>query len=189
MEAGKPVEAEKSGLYVMRPGIILFIISEAFLFGSLFWTYYYLRAWTPGWPPEHPDPVLASINTVVLLPSSYYISRAVSAIQRGNTKGLATWLVVTLSAGVIFLGITVFEWTHESFVPSTNAYGSIFFTLTGFHALHVFGGVLLMAALLNRTLKQRFSAERHVGVEIGSYYWHFVDLVWVFVFATIFIIR
>jgi heme/copper-type cytochrome/quinol oxidase subunit 3 len=173
----------------MRMGIVLFLISETFLFGSLFWTYYYLRAQTVGWPPEHPSNTLAWINTFLLLASSGVIFWAARAIRRGNETGLLSGLIVTVFLGASFIGITGWEWFHESFRPWTNAYGSIFFTMTGFHALHVFGGVLLMLALTIRTARHRISAGHAVAVEIGSLYWHFVDLIWILVFVTIFIVR
>lgn len=83
----------------------------------------------------------------------------------------------------------MWEWDQESFRPWTDAYGSIFYTLTGFHALHVFGGALLMLALLTRSVRHRFSADNFVAVDVGSLYWHFVDFIWILVFTTIFIVR
>ena len=172
-------------------GMVMFLISEAFLFGSLFWTYYYLRATTPVWPPAgvQPDIILASINTLLLLSSSGVIWWAVRSIRQGNRKALAAGLIITMVLGTIFLGITIFEWMQAPFRPWTNAYGSTFYTLTGFHALHVFCGILLMATLLTRTLKKRFSADNFKAVEIGSLYWHFVDLIWIIVFITLFIVK
>ena len=172
-------------------GMLMFLISEAFLFGSLFWTYYYLRATTQVWPPAgvKPDLMLASINTLLLLSSSAAIWLAGRSIRRGNQKALATGLMITMALATIFLGITIFEWIQAPFRPWTHAYGSIFYTLTGFHALHVFCGILLMAALLTRTLKGRFSAANFKAVEIGSLYWHFVDLIWILVFVSIFIVK
>jgi heme/copper-type cytochrome/quinol oxidase subunit 3 len=183
----KPEEA-RSNVYF---GMVLFLISEAFLFGSLFWTYYYLRATTAVWPPAgvNPDLGLAGINTFLLLSSSAVIWWAGRAIRQGNQKALATGLVVTMALGLIFLGITIFEWTHESFRPWTHAYGSIFYTLTGFHALHVFAGIVLMLTLLTRSLKGRFSATNFKAVEVGSLYWHFVDFIWIIVFTTLFIVK
>jgi len=172
-------------------GMVMFLISEAFLFGSLFWTYYYLRATTQVWPPAgvKPDLMLASINTILLLSSSAVIWWAGRSIRRGNQKALAASLMITMALATIFLGITIFEWIQVPFRPWTHAYGSIFYTLTGFHALHVFCGILLMAALLTRTLKGRFSATNFKAVEIGSLYWHFVDLIWILVFVSIFIVK
>jgi cytochrome c oxidase subunit 3 len=173
----------------MRMGMGLFLLSEAFLFGSLFWTYYYLRALTPGWPAHAPSAAPAGLNTVFLLASSGTIWSGTRAIRRGSERGLFTALLATAILGAAFLGITLWEWTHEAFRPWTDAYGSVFYTLTGFHALHVLGGVVLMAALLARTVQHRFSADNFVAVSVGSMYWHFVDAIWVLVFTTIFIIR
>jgi cytochrome c oxidase subunit 3 len=180
--------ASRTPMYL---GMVLFLVSEVFLFGSLFWAYYLLRAESPVWPPAgvHLDMVLASINTAILLSSSYAIWRAGQAIRKGNENGLAIGLGITIFLGLAFLGITIFEWTHETFQPWTSAYGSIFYTLTGFHALHVLGGVLLMTSLTGRTLKHRFSARHSLAIEVGSLYWHFVDFVWIIVFTTLFIIR
>jgi cytochrome c oxidase subunit III len=172
-------------------GMVFFLISEAFLFGSLFWTYYYLRAQNPVWPPAgvQLDFNLAVVNTVVLLASSGTIWWSGRAIRKGNNRGLALGLSITLLLAITFLGITIFEWTYEDFRPWTSAYGSIFYTLTGFHALHVFGGVMIMLALLARTLKRRFSSRNLQAVEVGSLYWHFVDFIWLLVFTTLFIVR
>ncbi len=187
------VAREKTGIRQtpMFLGMVLFLISEAFLFGALFWTYYYLRATTPVWPPAGValDTVLAGINTIILLSSSATIWWAVNSMRKGNEGQAAIGIAATLALGVTFLALTVFEWTHETFQPWTHAYGSTLFTLTGFHALHVFGGVLLMLALLSRTLRHRFSSQSYLGLEIGSLYWHFVDGIWIFVFTTIFIVR
>jgi len=182
---------EKASRTPMYLGMILFLISETFLFGSLFWTYYYLRAENPIWPPAgvHLDMIPASINTFILLSSSAVVWLAQRFIRKGNEKGLIATLATTFSLGIVFLGITLFEWTHETFRPWTSAYGSIFYTLTGFHALHVFGGALLMLVLLGRTLKHRFSSTRHLAIEVGSLYWHFVDFIWIIVFVTLFVVR
>jgi cytochrome c oxidase subunit III len=178
----------RSHMYV---GMILFLVSEAFLFGSLFWTYYYLRASNSVWPPSgvQLDLILAGVNTFILLSSSVSIWWAGGAIRRNKENGLAAGLIITIILGAVFLSITIFEWTHEAFRPWTSAYGSIFYTLTGFHALHVFGGIVLMLALLTRTVKHRFSSANFVAVEIGSLYWHYVDFIWIIVFSTLFIVR
>ncbi len=183
--------AEASPRTLMRRGIILFLISEAFLFGSLFWSYYYLRVYTSPWPPAGVElnTGYAVIMTVILVVSSGTIFSGLRAIERGSEKGLAAGIIATMLLGSAFLGMTVWEWLHESFLPWTHAYGSVFFTLTGFHALHVFGGVVLMSALLTRTLRHRYSSSGFIGVEVGSLYWHFVDIVWLAVFSTLFIIR
>jgi cytochrome c oxidase subunit III len=183
--------AEQSGRSPMFMGMVLFLVSELFLFGSLFWTYYYLRAENAIWPPAgvHLDLTLAIINMVILLSSSLSVWWAGRAIRGGSRTGLATGLVITMVLGSVFLGITIFEWTHEMFRPWTSSYGSIFYTLTGFHALHVFGGVVLLLSLLVRTLRGRISATNNKSVEIGSLYWHYVDFIWLIVFSTLFIVK
>ncbi len=189
MEAS--IEREQAQRPPIFMGVTLFLISEAFLFGSLFWTYYYLRADSQTWPPAgvELDIGLATVNTVILLLSSGTAWWAVRAIRKGSVNGLAFGLAATLLLGSAFLGITGWEWTHETFRPWTHAYGSIFYTLTGFHALHVFLGVLLMLFLLIRTVRHRFSSQQFVPVDAGSIYWHFVDFIWLIVFSTLFIIR
>ncbi len=186
-----PGRTERTSQTPMYLGMILFLISEGFLFGSLFWTYYYLRAETPNWPPAGVELnlTLAGINTFILLASSVTVWWAGRAIARNNVNRLALGLGVTIFLGLTFLGITIGEWIHESFRPWTHAYGSIFYTLTGFHALHVFGGVLLMLALMARTMKHRINSTNYRAIEIGSLYWHYVDFIWLIVFSTLFIVR
>jgi cytochrome c oxidase subunit 3 len=189
-----PVEQtikEKASSSPMKLGMILFLISEAFLFGALFTVYYYLRAETAVWPPVgvHLDLPLAIVNTAILLTSSVVIWWAGTAIRNGNEKGLSVGLSLSIILGAAFLAITGYEWAHETFGASTSAYGSIFFTMTGFHALHVFGGILLMLSLLARNTKHKFSSSHYLAVEVGSLYWHYVDFVWIIVFATLFIIK
>jgi cytochrome c oxidase subunit 3 len=182
---------EKSTTSPIKLGMVFFLISEAFLFGSLFTTYYYLRAESPVWPPAgiRLDPVLAITNTVLLLSSSGTIWWAGRALRKNREGGLTAGLAATVILAVGFLGITSFEWTHESFRPWTSAYGSVFYTLTGFHAMHVLAGVLLMLSLLVRTFRHQFSSTNYMTVEVGSLYWHFVDFIWIVVFTTLFVIR
>jgi cytochrome c oxidase subunit 3 len=169
----------------------LFLLSEAFLFGSLFIIYYYLRMHTHHWPPEGAEVHLVSggINTGVLLLSSLTVSLAVGAIQRDRVQAAVAWLGATLGLGALFFGIKMFEWATNTFGPADHAYGSIYYTLTGFHALHVLVGLGIIGALLTRTLKGRFSSRRFLGMELGTLYWHFVDGVWLLVFATIYLVR
>jgi cytochrome c oxidase subunit III len=172
-------------------GMILFLVSETFLFGALFWTYYYLRANNSIWPPQdvNLNSGLATINTVLLLSSSGSMWWATRAIRQNKRNGLAAGLLITIILGTAFLTITGWEWAHETFRPWSHAYGSIFYTLTGFHALHVFGGVTLMVLLSIRAWRNRFSPTNYLPLDVGSLYWHFVDFIWLIVFTSIFIIR
>jgi cytochrome c oxidase subunit III len=172
-------------------GVGLFLVSEAFLFGALFIIYYYLRAHTLIWPPAGIEPHLATalVNTVILLSSSVTVSRAGRAIRSGSASGMARWLTATLVLGGAFLALKMYEWASNVFGPADYAYGSIYYTLTGFHAVHVLVGLGILGALLVRTRAGLFSAHRHLAVELGSFYWHFVDGIWVLVFATIYVVR
>ncbi len=184
------IESVKASRTIPYLGMIFFLISEMFLFGALFATYYYLRAETKPWPPVgvRLDTWLASINTFILLSSSVTVWWAARAIRKGKEKVLAVGLGLTIFLGVTFLGITLYEWIHANFQPWSSAYGSTFFTLTGFHALHVFVGVMLMLSMLTRTLRHRFSSANFLPIEVSSLYWHFVDFIWILVFTSIFII-
>jgi cytochrome c oxidase subunit III len=189
LEASLEIQARRKA--TAKLGIILFLISESFLFGALFWTYFYLRGGSPVWPPQgiHLGMIVPGINTFLLISSSAAIWFAVRAIQKGSRKGLTLGLTITLLLGAVFLGLTVFDWINQTFRPWTNAYGSIYFTLTGFHALHVLLGLVLIGALLIRNSTKEFSRDNLLPVELGSYYWHFVDVVWILVFTSIFILQ
>ena len=166
-------------------GIVLFLISEVFLFGSLFWTYYYTRATASTWPPERPEITLAAINTVILLSSSLTIWFAGRSIRLGNVRSLALGLAATIVLAASFLVITVWEWVHESFQPWTNAYGSIFYTLTGFHALHMVIGVGLVSVIAFNAYRGRYRPDYYGPVEITGLYWHFVDIVWIYLYKPV----
>jgi len=180
---------ERSGVDRLQMGMLLFLLSETFLFGNLFWTYYYLRAKSPVWPPQGVElelPLIA-VNTVILLSSSVVMQLAVTGARRGNRRATCRALVVTLLLGAVFLTIKGWEWTQVGFTPWDHAYGSIFFILTGFHGLHVLAGMALLAALTVRTV--RASSVSSLPIEVGGLYWHFVDFIWIFVFITLYIIH
>ena len=175
---------------VSGTGVILFLISEFFLFGALFFVYYYLRIVSTTWPP--PDVQLSMVrpivNTILLLSSSFTMAASIRAWRKNDISSMARFLGITIGLGVAFLGITIWEWTAESFRPWSHAYGSIFYTLTGFHALHVFGGVVLMLALVTRARRRGITLASH-SIEVASWYWHYVDAIWILVFTTLFIVR
>ena len=114
-------------------------------------------------------------------------------IRKGDRTGLNRAVAVTLTLGIIFLGIQAYDYyvliTHDQFGIDSGVYGTLFYTLTGFHGAHVLGGVIGLAVILSRGLAGQFTREHHVAVEAVHYYWHFVDVVWILLFVTIYIIK
>ncbi|MDP2728046.1 MAG: cytochrome c oxidase subunit 3 [Dehalococcoidia bacterium] len=180
---------EQPGMSRIHVGMLLFLLSETFLFGNLFWTYFYLRAKSPVWPPQGVilDLPLIAVNTIILLSSSITMQLAINNARRGSLRGMARALIVTMFLGAIFLTIKGWEWTHGDFRPWDHAYGSIFYTLTGFHGLHVLVGIGMLLVIMLRTLRMPKIAPLYI--EAGGLYWHFVDLIWIFVFTSLYIIR
>jgi heme/copper-type cytochrome/quinol oxidase subunit 3 len=167
----------------------LLIATEASLFGYLLFSYFYLASMARGaWPPAGPPELrLALPNTGILLLSSGAMWWAESGICRGRSGRLLGGLLLALALGVAFLAIQVVEYRHQTFGPSTDAYGSLFYTITGFHGAHVALGLLMIAVVALRAALGHFSAGRHLAVTNVSWYWHFVDVVWLAVFASLYL--
>jgi len=172
------------------------IATEAILFASLIASYFYLRFQSPGgvWPPagiQVPDLKLPLVMTVVLWSSSYPVHLADRAIRRGSQRALRLGLLAGFLLGATFLVLELgVEWpktlAHE-FHPGANAYTSLFFTLTGFHGFHVFVGLALSAWTQLRAWQGAFDERRHLTVQNFATYWHFVDVVWLFILLTVYI--
>jgi cytochrome c oxidase subunit III len=172
-------------------GTVLFLASELLFFGALFGAYFTLRAETSPWPPAgaEVDTALATVGTVILLASSFTFQRGISAGHDGRVATLRAWTFATMALGVAFLGVQLYDWTHLEFSVSSNAYGTMFYAMTGFHGLHVLAGVLLMAVVVGRSLQGAYRDGDVEGAEAVSYYWHFVDAVWIALYATLFLLR
>jgi cytochrome c oxidase subunit III len=175
-------------------GMVGLIGTEAMLFALLIACYFYLRFRNGAtWPPNGiPDPKLEVplIMTAILWSSSIPVHRADRAIREGDVSRLKRGLAAGFALGATFLIITfAVEWpdTHDEFGPTTNAYGSLFFTITGFHAAHVLVGLLISTWVQARAWQGAFDASRHLSVQNFAMYWHFVDIVWAFVLATIYV--
>jgi cytochrome c oxidase subunit III len=162
-------------------------------FSALFATYFTLRAINIGpWPPAGDDLERgrALVFTALLVSSSFTMQFAVRAIAQGKKVAFRNWVIATAIIGVLFVGNQLgFEWRHAPFSPSSDAFGSLFFTMTGFHAAHVTGGILAMCVLLGRSGASRFGKDDLPTVEVVSYYWHFVDVVWVLMFSILFYVK
>jgi len=171
--------------------MFLFIASEIMLFGSFFTIYFFVRvsAGTP-WPtPPYELPVfVAGMNTIILVTSSFTMHWALQSIKRGNRSGLKAGLVLTFLLGTTFLLTQLLEYSRIGFTPHTDAFGSVFFGLTGLHGAHVFVGLTLLAAATIRAFRGHYTEESHHGVEIPGIYWHFVDVMWIIVFFAVYVL-
>ncbi len=182
-------------------GMILFICSEIMFFSGLFAAYFNVRASSIPWPPIvasdpemtkhfdlHAEPWFAAGLTVILIISSFTCQLGVWAIRRDDRPGLVRAIGVTLVLGIIFLIGQVYDYAELGFGISDTPFGTTFYTLTGFHGAHVFGGAIMLSVVLYRGLAGQFSAKHHDAVEATSLYWHFVDVVWIALFATLYIL-
>jgi heme/copper-type cytochrome/quinol oxidase subunit 3 len=170
-------------------GMMATIATEAALFAYLLFSYYYLASQTTGaWPPDGvPGLRLALPNTLVLLASSVCVWWAERGIKRGSRVSAVLGLALGFLLGSIFVVVQVFEWLSKTFSVSSHAYGSLYFTITGFHMAHVAGGLIMLAVLLVWTAMRYFGPKRHAAISIGAVYWHFVDAVWLLVFTTFYL--
>lgn len=168
-----------------------FIASEAIFFATLISSYLFLRFSSPVWPPPgmpHLELTLPLINTVVLLSSGIPQHLASQAIARGDRKAHQRLTIMAMVLGVLFLCGQAWEYTHVGFTPASGAYGSTFFTTTGFHGAHVTVALIFLLITLIRSYRGHFTPEHHFGVEAATMYWHFVDAVWVALLLTIYIL-
>ena len=171
-------------------GMLLLIATEGSLFGYLLFSYFYLGALSTGpWPPHGPPELkLVLPNTLVLLLSSGTVAWAESGIRRGRTGALRAGLLLTLALGTAFLVVQGIEYHAKRFGPRTNAYASAFYTVTGFHGAHVAVGLLMLLIVSLRAFRGHFAAGRHEAVTNVSWYWHFVDVVWLVVFTSLYLV-
>ena len=193
---------ERGGISNPVLGMLLFITSEVMFFAGLFAAYFNVRANTRPWPPviagdEHlteafhhlkAEPWLALALTVVLVLSSFTCQFAIWAIRENNRTGFIRNIAVTLILGIVFLLGQGYDYTTLGFGLADGVFGTTFYTLTGFHGAHVFGGVIMLSVVLYRGMAGQFSARHHDAVEATSIYWHFVDVVWIALFSTLYIL-
>jgi len=191
-------------------GMWLFIIMDGLSFGGLLIGGAALRAAASFWP--EPGQILniplTAFNTFLLISTSFTMVMALNSIQRGDQKGLKKFLSLTISGGILFLGIQIWEYTHfifsseelsvhlaeagyvgaTNFIPSTGIYAAVFYATTCFHGLHVLSGVIYISCILWAASKGRYSENNYDHVEIVGLFWHFIDLIWIFVFTVIYLI-
>jgi cytochrome c oxidase subunit III len=180
-------------------GMILFIVSEAVMFGAFFAQYFYNRILSDEWPNRIGLPAdfervsafpLPVILTVILVSSGFTAHWALNAIRRDDRDAFQGWLIVTILLGIAFLGGQAFEYatliSQEHFSIQSGIYGTVFYSLTGLHGLHVTAGVLTLIGVLVRAFMGHFSSTNHFGADGTILYWHFVDAVWIALYVALY---
>jgi cytochrome c oxidase subunit III len=188
---GPPPAHQSSRVLPQFLGMYLFIISEVMVFGAFFTAYFFIRvvggAEWPAAGTELPK-LIAGVNTCVLVSSSFTIHWALECARKGNRFGLQAAMLTTFLLGATFLFVQINEYVHIGFSPQDHAQGTIFYGLTGLHGAHVFIGLTLLAMVTIRAFRGHFSPEEHRGMEVPGIYWHFVDVMWLVVYFTVYIL-
>jgi cytochrome c oxidase subunit 3 len=185
---------QRGGLSNVILGMILFITSEVMFFAGLFAAYFSTRAANRPWPPEEFDHILNPFSiilvaTAILIASSVTCQMAIWSIRKNDRRGFLRNIGVTFVLGVIFLILQAYDYSilfEEGMTMGSGPFGTTYFTLTGFHGAHVFGGVIMLGVVLYRGMSGQFSARHHDAVEAASLYWHFVDVVWILLFSILY---
>jgi len=188
---GPPPANRSSRVEAQFLGMLLFIISEVMLFGAFFTAYFFIRVVNNAhWPAAGTKlPVaVAGVNTAILLSSSLTMRWSLLSAKSENRFGMRAGLASTLLLGMTFLTVQINEYVHVGFAPHDNAQGTIFYGLTGLHGAHVFIGLTLLSFATIRAFRGHFTATEHRGVEVPGIYWHFVDVMWIIVYSTIYVL-
>ena len=191
---------ERGGISNVVLGMLLFITSEVMFFAGLFAAYFNARAAAPQWPPINPESgepfhlqilPLVGPATILLILSSFTCQFAVWAIRRGDHVAFRRNIGVTFVIGITFLIMQALDYGllySEGITLQSGTFGTTYYTLTGFHGAHVFGGVIMLGVVLYRGMAGQFSARHHDAVEAASLYWHFVDVVWILLFSLLYLL-
>ena len=171
-------------------GMVVFVASEAMFFATFFGAYFTIYSVNPVWPPAgfHLEPELATVLTVLLVASSVTLQIGVRAIRRDRTRAMLVWLGLTILLGASFLGLQLYDYSLLGFGVRDGIFGSLFYVMTGLHMAHVFGGVVFLVLILVQGLGGQLTHAHHDSMEAGSIYWHFVDVVWICLFTTFYVI-
>lgn len=172
-------------------GLFVVLGSETIFFGTLLSAYFYLRATVSEWPfgaVTFSRLLVPGANTLLLLLSALTMYLGLRAIRLNRPGALKTWLIVTLATGLIFVAGQVFEFNRSGMKISDQAFGGVFFTLMGFHAVHVIAGVIMLALLAWRSFQGDFTARRHTAIQVGAWFWYFIVAVWVVLFSALYLV-
>ena len=173
-------------------GTIVWLSSEVMFFSGLFAAFFTLRANSTGaWPPGgiKLDVLQSGIFTAILFSSSFTMQKAVYDAEHGSRHSAIRWIILTILLGLSFVANQAIEWTHVAFAPSTNSFGSLFFVMTGLHGLHVILGLVAMVFVIGRMAGKTEDPGATTVLQSLSYYWHFVDIVWVALYAVLFLVH
>ena len=189
---GPPPANVSSRVEAQFLGMLLFIISEVMLFGAFFTAYFFIRVVADsGWFPidgvDLPK-AIAGVNTAILVSSSFTMHWALEGARNENRNALRVGLLTTALLGLTFLTIQINEYVHIGFAPSDNAQSTVFYSLTGLHGAHVFVGLTLLTIATVRAFRGHFTAKEHRGVEVPGIYWHFVDVMWIVVYSSVYLL-
>ncbi len=188
---GPPAAHRSSRVEPQLLGMLLFIISEIMVFGAFFTAYFFIRvAQGDPWPAPgmHLPLEVAGVNTAILVSSSFTLHWAEQSIKKGNRFGLKAGILTTFLLGCAFLFIQINEYANIGFAPQDQAQATIFYSLTGLHGAHVFIGLLLLLTVTVRAFRGHYSPEEHRGIEIPGIYWHFVYIMWIVVYTTVYVL-
>ena len=176
---------------LVRIGMVVWLASELMFFSGLFAAYFFLRGGEHEWPPDgvELDALRAGIFTALLVASSGTIHLAGHRSEAGDERGTRLWTILTIVLGAVFLANQAAEYAAATFSLTDHAYGSMFYLMTGFHGAHVLGGLFLLGAMLAVATGRASRAPLANTMSVATFYWHFVDVVWVAMFATIFLVR
>jgi cytochrome c oxidase subunit 3 len=188
---GPPAAHRSSRVEPQLLGMLLFIISEIMVFGAFFTAYFFIRvANGDPWPAHGTTlPVIPTLfNTFILVSSSFTMHWAQTGIKNGNRFALKAGILTTFLLGCTFLFLQINEYANIGFAPQDHAQQTIFYSLTGLHGAHVFIGLTLLAMVTIRAFRGHYTPEEHRGVEVPGIYWHFVDVMWIVVYLTVYVI-
>ncbi len=184
-------EATSGNPSLVRIGMVVWLASELMFFSGLFAAYFFLRGGDAPWPPAGVElgTGRAALFTALLVASSGTVHMAGLRADAGDERGTRRFTILTILLGAAFLANQAAEWSGLNFTPTDHAYGSLFYLMTGFHGAHVLGGLFLLATSLVVATGRTSKAPLPSTVSVAIYYWHFVDVVWVAMFATLYVVR
>ena len=188
---GPPEANRSSRVEPQLLGMLLFIISEVMVFGAFFTAYFFIRVvGGADWPAEGTElpKLIAGVNTLILVSSSLTMHWALEGAKHNNRFALQAGITTTFLLGCTFLFVQINEYVHIGFAPQDTAQASVFYGLTGLHGAHVAVGLTLLSFTTIRAFRGHFTPEEHRGVEVPGIYWHFVDVMWIVVFLTVYVL-